>query len=71
VTAVNRVLNRHILLEDVPDDVFNFPDLDSSHWAYTAFMEATHTHDYVRREDGINEIWVRILSTGLDAAYNE
>ena len=71
VTAVNRVLVRHILLEDVPADVFNFPDLNSSHWAYTAFMEAAHTHEYIRREDGKNEIWTEILGTGLDAAYNE
>ena len=71
VTAVNRVLVRHILLEDVPADVFNFPDLDRSHWAYTAFMEAAHTHEYARREDGKNEIWTQILGTGLDAAYNE
>ena len=70
-TAVNRVLNRHILLEDIPDDIFNFPDLLTSHWAYTALIEAAHTHEYIRREDGINEIWTKIISTGLDAAYNE
>ena len=70
-TAVNRVLNRHILLKDIPDDIFNFPDLFPSHWAYTALIEAAHTHEYIRREDGKNEIWTKIISTGLDAAYNE
>ncbi|MCL2838133.1 MAG: InlB B-repeat-containing protein [Oscillospiraceae bacterium] len=71
VTAVNRVLNRHILLEDIPDDVFNFPDLDRTHWAYAAFMEATHTHEFERNADGRNETWTEILGTGLDAAYNQ
>ena len=71
VTAVNRVLNRHILPEDIPEGVFNFPDLDASHWAYAAFMEAAHTHEYERRADGINEIWTRIIENGLDAPYNQ
>jgi len=71
VTAVNRILNRHILLEDIPVDVFNFPDLDPTHWAYTAFIEAAHTHEFERNEDGITEIWTAILGTGLDAGYNQ
>jgi len=71
VTAVNRILNRHILLEDVPDNVLNFSDLDRTHWSYTAFIEATHTHEFERKADGINEIWTRILGTGLDARYNQ
>ncbi|MCL2838465.1 MAG: InlB B-repeat-containing protein [Oscillospiraceae bacterium] len=71
VTAVNRMLERYIALEDIPDDVFNFPDLDRTHWAYAAFMEAAHSHTFERIDDSINETWTAILGTGLDAPYNQ
>jgi len=70
VTAVNRMLNRSILQEDLPANILRFPDLPGSHWSFAAFKEAIHTHYYVRLEDGINERWTEILGNGLDAAYN-
>jgi hypothetical protein len=70
VTAVNRMLNRSILLEDIPDDVLVFPDLDRSHWGFAALMEATHTHEFERLPDGIDERWIRITDNGLDAPFN-
>ena len=71
VTAINRILRRKILLADIPPHVHRFYDLDESHWAYADIMEAAHTHTYVRNADGVTEIWVDILDTGLDAPYNE
>jgi len=71
VTTVNRMLERYIALEDIPNDVFNFLDIDRTHWAYAAFMEAAHSHTFERIGDNINEQWTAILGTGLDALYNQ
>ena len=70
VTAKNRMLNRSILQEHLPDDILRFPDLPESHWSFAAFKEAIHTHTYERLEDGVNERWTEITGHGLDAAYN-
>ena len=70
-TAVNRVLERKILLEHIPDDVVEFIDLDGTHWAHADFMEAAHSHDWEPHENGISERWLEITGHGLDAAYNE
>ncbi|MCL2409593.1 MAG: S-layer homology domain-containing protein, partial [Oscillospiraceae bacterium] len=70
VTAINRIFDRITLLEDVPDNVFRFLDLDESHWAYADFMEAAHTHTYQRRDINNTEVWIEIIETGLDAPYN-
>jgi len=71
VTVVNRVFNRRLLLEDVPANVHKFDDLDASHWAYAEFMESVYTHTFIRKADGINEIWTEMIETGLSAAYNQ
>ena len=71
VTAVNRILRRRIRLENLPPNVHRYADLDESHWAYEDIMEASHTHTYVRNEDGETELWIDILGTGLNAPYNE
>jgi len=70
VTVVNRMLNRSILLEDIPANIERFSDLTESHWAFAAFKEAIHTHDYERLEDGVNERWTEITGHGRDAAFN-
>jgi len=70
-TAVNRMLERGILLEHIPDDVVEFIDLDGTHWAHADFMEAAHTHDWEPHENGITERWLAITGHGLDAAYNQ
>jgi hypothetical protein len=71
VTTVNRMLNRHIHLEDIPANVIRFPDLNSTHWAYTAFMEAAHSHYYTRKADGKYENWTEVTGDGLNAPYNQ
>lgn len=71
VTATNRVLERKILLEHIPDDVVEFIDMDGTHWAHADFMEAVHSHDWEPHENGISEWWLEITGHGLDAAYNE
>jgi len=71
VTAVNRVLERKILLEHIPDDVVDFIDMDGTHWAHADFMEAAHSHDWEPHENGISERWLAITGHGLDNAYNE
>ncbi|MCL1874341.1 MAG: S-layer homology domain-containing protein, partial [Clostridiales bacterium] len=70
VTVTNRVLIRHILLSDIPASVHEFSDFKASHWAYTNFMEAVHSHDFEKKADGVNETWTKITGTGLDADYN-
>jgi len=71
VTVANRVMNRHILLEDIPKDVHKFNDFAVTHWSYTNFIEAVYTHAYNRKADGKNEIWTAITGHGLNAAYNQ
>jgi hypothetical protein len=71
VTVVNRVFNRHILLEDIPGDVHVFDDFSSAHWSYAAFIEAVYTHDFKRKEDGENEDWIEITDDGIYAPYNQ
>ena len=57
VSVVNRMLDRSVELENIPDDARQFSDVDDSHWAYCDIVEASNWHDYVRNEDG-HEIWV-------------
>ena len=71
VTATNRVLERGILLEHIPDDVVEFIDMDGTHWAHADFMEAAHSHDWELHDNGITERWLAITGHGLDAAYNQ
>jgi hypothetical protein len=71
VTVTNRVLYRHILTSDVPGDVHKFDDLKIAHWSYNEFMEAVHTHEFRRKGNGVDEIWLKLIGTGLDAAYNQ
>ena len=72
VTVMNRILNRSILPEHLPENILRFPDLPETHWAFADLKEAIHTHDYVRHEegDGINEKWLQITGHGLYAPYN-
>jgi hypothetical protein len=56
VTIINRMLNRQIEAEDVPAWAPSYTDLDASHWAYTAIIEASVTHTYQFKDNGF-EIW--------------
>ena len=71
VAVTNRVLGRCVLLEDLPDSVHRFADLDDAHWFYADFMEAAHTHSFVKKPDGICELWAVISGTGVGAAFHE
>ena len=70
VTVTNRILNRHILLEDIPDNVHTFKDFSSRHWAYAEFVESIYTHDYIRKADNVNEEWTQMIDDGLQKPYN-
>jgi hypothetical protein len=70
-TATNRVLERRILPEHLPDDIVRFIDLDESHWAFADFKEAAHSHDWELHDNGVTERWLEITGHGLDAPYNQ
>jgi uncharacterized repeat protein (TIGR02543 family) len=55
-TLVNKMLNRRIQLQDIPEGVFKYNDITPSHWGYCAIMEASVGHVYKRKDDGY-EIW--------------
>lgn len=57
VTLVNRMLNRAIDDEALAAIQNPYHDIDSSHWAYTAIMEAAIHHEYARDDDG-REHWI-------------
>ena len=47
-------------LDKLVDDLRLYKDLDKSHWAYYEIMEASHTHQYERMENGL-ENWTSII----------
>jgi hypothetical protein len=60
VTLINRMLDRGIDPEYLPDWVVEYSDLTPSHWAYADIMEASVGHLYKRNEDNM-EIWISML----------
>ena len=61
VSLVNSILQRKINLEDIPKDAKKYSDLFSSHWAYCDIIEASNTHSYERKEEGLSEIWITLI----------
>ncbi|MDR1299037.1 MAG: InlB B-repeat-containing protein [Oscillospiraceae bacterium] len=57
-TMINRMLERGIDADDVPDYAPDYTDIDSSHWGYAAIMEASYTHLYYEREADGSELWL-------------
>jgi hypothetical protein len=51
--------------------VLRFQDIDENHWAFADIVEASHTHTFIMKEDGISELWIEIIETGLDAPYDK
>jgi hypothetical protein len=49
VTAINKMLNRELSEADIPSDVPVYTDLNASHWAYAALIEATY--DWLKAAD--------------------
>ncbi|MCL2045118.1 MAG: S-layer homology domain-containing protein [Oscillospiraceae bacterium] len=56
VTVVNKMLDRKVRLEDIPTGIKVFNDINTTHWAYTAIVEASNDHDFIRGADGY-ETW--------------
>jgi len=80
VTAVNNMLNRHVQLNDLQgwtsgtgalSGIPSYNDVFTTHWAYTAIIEASCSHDYTRQSDGKNETWTGITGNGMNAVFNQ
>jgi uncharacterized repeat protein (TIGR02543 family) len=59
VTVINRMLQRILHTEDIPEGIATFTDLPRAHWAYADIVEASTDHDRYNvavRPDG-SEIW--------------
>lgn len=66
VTLINRILNRKIDAQGLIPGFPRFTDLTVNHWAYFEFIEATISHNYVRRNPGkVVENWVD-LNTNIE-----
>lgn len=62
VTMVNRVLERNAdvdFVDTYADEIKQFSDVATTHWAYYQVMEATNSHDYEKDADG-NETWTKL-----------
>ena len=57
VKIVNAMLERRVELQDIPENVSNYTDIDASHWAYCDIVEASIEHEYTRKDNG-SEIWI-------------
>lgn len=61
VSTTNRMLNRYADLAFAKahkNELAPMRDMDESHWAYGAAVEAMNGHDYHRQADGKNETWI-------------
>lgn len=65
---INRVLKRRIDQVGIKQElVIRWPDLPIEHWGYYELMEATISHDYVRRYEGrVMEDWT---GAGIDIDF--
>lgn len=60
MTLINNVTNRHVGKDDMLENMVAWPDNDSSAWYYSAVQEATNSHYYDRKTDGVYEIWTQL-----------
>ena len=59
MTMINRVLQRLPETEDdLLDDMNVWPDNQPQDWYYLAVQEATNSHDFDRKDDGVHETWI-------------
>ena len=56
VRVVNKMLDRKVKVEDIPNGIRQFTDFED-HWAFADIVEASNDHDYVRKDDGY-ETWM-------------
>ncbi len=63
MTLINRVLNRQPeTTADLLDGMKIWPDnSDPNVWYYIAIQEATNSHDYKIKPDGIHETWTKLI----------
>ena len=66
VAIVNRILNRKILLFNIPGSVHEFDDLTGSHWAYADLMESIYSHNARFSEGDSDEKWSKLTGSGLE-----
>ena len=58
-TLINNVLNRHLdSSSNLHSDMKIWPDNQNAAWYYLIIQEATNSHYYERKADGINENWI-------------
>ena len=70
-TLLNRVLSRQVeSAADMQTDMITWPDNLSGKWYYYAMQEATNSHFFDRKSDGISETWTQ-LRTAPDWAALE
>ncbi len=63
MTMINRMLQR--LPEDREDLLASmrvWPDNRPDDWHYLAVQEATNSHDFTRKDDGVHEYWVQLTA---------
>lgn len=63
MTMINRVLQR--LPQDEGDlltDMTIWSDNNPTDWYYLAIQEATNSHEFVRKSDGIHERWTKCIA---------
>ena len=53
---MNRMLDRGIHKEDIPQELYVYSDLATNRWAFADIIEVSVTHDYTRQADGY-ETW--------------
>lgn len=56
IAIINRIVVRYVS-HDGLEDVSEWSDVDTEAWYYLAVIEATHGHDYERKENHYTENW--------------
>jgi hypothetical protein len=63
MTLINRVLLRIPEKEsDLLAQMVTWPDNESENWFYLAVQEATNSHDFSRKSDGVHETWTKFTA---------
>lgn len=63
MTMINRMLQR--LPEDEDDllpNMYVWPDNQPGEWYYLAVQEATNSHNFDRKSDGVHEHWTEMTA---------
>ena len=61
MTLINRVLQRlPETADDLLDNMTTWSDVQPNAWYYLAVQEATNSHDFDRKADGVHETWTAL-----------